>query len=221
MKSINSEELDQLKEHLIKKPFQYQEVFLEVLDHYSSAYEQTEEGIDETISRLDIEFTNQKVESINKQFIQDLTRKMRNAHLTVFTNYFRWPQLMISLLVIALFVLAAPVLQDSKPLKAGLLIIFGMTPMLAAIYAGIKSFLRRRSLPGKLKSGHYASMAIFIILLANYLQINTFYRVFSGNEESNILDISPYLTSGILLLGFVLCSTVLQVFWTKVKPNIA
>ena len=39
MKSISNPELQQISYHLIQKPFKYEEVFQEVLDHYASAYE--------------------------------------------------------------------------------------------------------------------------------------------------------------------------------------
>ncbi|WP_421873812.1 hypothetical protein [Marinoscillum sp.] len=220
MKSISPKEIDLLKDHLIKKPFKYQEVFLEVLDHYATAYEQSDETLDQTVTRLDQIFTPGKIEMINERYLKDLTRKMRKAHFTFFTNYFRWPQLITTFVVIAVFITAAPLLHAYKPLKVSLFILLAILPLCFAIYAWIKAFQKRKALPGKLKNGHFAAMGTFIVLTMNYAQVNTFYRFFSGNEQANIFEISAYWTAGFLLLGLMLCSTSLQVFWTKVKPNL-
>ena len=219
MKTITTNELDLLKAHLIKKPFKYQEVFLEVLDHYASAYEHSDDSLEETIAKIDHVFPNERIEDINSRYIKDLTRQMRKAHFTLFTNYFRWPQLVTSLLTIALFVVAAPLIHEVKSIKVAMIIVFGLAPLILFVYATLKSFELRRRLPGKLKNGHYQVLVVSSLLIFNYLQINSFYRLFTGSENANILDVSPYLTAGILLVGLILCSTTLQLYFTKVKPN--
>lgn len=219
MKAITTKELELLKEHLIKKPFKYQEVYLEVLDHYASAYEQSDDSLEETIAKPDRAFPNARIEDINARYIKDLTRQMRKAHFTFFTKFFRWPQIVTTLLVIALFMVAAPYVQEYKPVKVSIFVGLGMVPLLLFIYAAIKAFRLRQSLPGKLKNAHYHALGVFSVLTLNYLQIQTFYRFFTDDEKGNVLDVSPYLTAGFLLIGLALCSTTIQLFNTKVKPN--
>tara|TARA_B100001250_G_C19678700_1_gene734856 strand:+ start:438 stop:1103 length:666 start_codon:yes stop_codon:yes gene_type:complete len=219
MKIITTQELDLLKDHLIKKPFKYQEVFLEVLDHYASAYEQSDDSLEETIVKTDRVFPNARIEDINSRYIKDLTRQMRKAHFTFFTNFFRWPQIITTLLVIALFMLFAPYIQDYKPLKVSIFLGLGIVPLLLFFYAAVRSFRLRQRLPGKLKNAHYHALGVFSVLTLNYLQIQTFYKLFSGVENGHVMDISPYLTALFLLVGLALCSTTIQLFNAKVKPN--
>ncbi len=49
MKPISKTELQQISDHLIKRPFKYEEVFQEVLDHYASVYEQSDKALDEVL----------------------------------------------------------------------------------------------------------------------------------------------------------------------------
>ncbi|WP_258099471.1 hypothetical protein [Marinoscillum pacificum] len=219
MKTITTQELDLLKDHLIKKPFKYQEVFLEVLDHYATAYEQSEDSLEETIVKTDRVFPNARIEDINARYIKDLIRQMRKAHFTFFTNFFRWPQLLTTVLIVILFMLAAPIIHEYKAIKLTIFLGLAFVPFVLTIYVGVKSFRKRREYPGKLKNGHYNAMSIFLIIALNYMQINSFFRFFSDTENANMLEISPYWTAGFLLIGLALCSTTIQLFNAKVKPN--
>ena len=64
MRTISKLELDTLKEYLGTKPFQYEEVYNEVIDHYATAYEQTEKELNDIIRDQDEHFTDKKIKEI-------------------------------------------------------------------------------------------------------------------------------------------------------------
>ena len=114
MRTIKPEELEDLKKHLLEKPFKYEEVYNEVLDHYATAYEESEETLEKLINDLDQKFSNSKIEEINTRYFDDLKRSLRKSHWTIFIGHLRWPQLAFTLILSIALVFISPVFMTNK-----------------------------------------------------------------------------------------------------------
>ena len=96
MKMITPKELERLKNHLIRKPFVYEQVYLEVLDHYAAAYEASDQSLDATIEEQDQEFTNLKIFNFNETYKKELDKQVLRDHLRVLTDLLSMPQLIVT-----------------------------------------------------------------------------------------------------------------------------
>ncbi len=221
MRTISKIELDTLKEYLGTKPFQYEEVYNEVIDHYATAYEQTEKELNDIIRDQDEHFTDKKIKEIDKQYIAEVKRQLFKAHLGLIFGYFKWPQCLISLSAVALFFLLGPLFLKYHSIALGLFIAFSLIPYIFMAYALGASRQMDSKLPGKIINGRLSQagrLGVFGIL---YLQTDWLYRHVVPNPAQSILSDNMYLTSFILLTGFALCWSIYQLFRLKFKPVIS
>jgi len=108
MSTISREDLVIIKKNLSKKPFTYEEVYNEVLDHYATAYEQSEGELQVVMSELDEEFNDHKIRQINSRYFNDLKKSLRNTHWKMFIGNFRYPQVVNTIIYILILSLLAP-----------------------------------------------------------------------------------------------------------------
>lgn len=221
MKTISKVELDTLKEYLGKRPFRYEEVYNEVIDHYATAYEQSDLGLYEVIREQDKHFTDKKINEIDKQYLSDINRQINKAHLGLFIGYFKWPQLLMTLSVAILFFIMGPLFMAFQGLTFGLFLLFFLTPYAFMAYVMAISRKMDKKLPGKIINGKLSQAGRLSILSLMYFQINQFYRFLSDSPDGSVFEQNMYLTSTILLVGFAICWSCYQLFRLKFKPVLA
>ncbi|WP_421873808.1 hypothetical protein [Marinoscillum sp.] len=220
MKTITKVELDTLKEYLGKRPFRYEEVYNEVVDHYASAYEGSDKDLYDVIREQDKHFTDKKIRQIDQQYITDVKKQLYKAHLGLILGYFKWPQLLMTLAVVLVFFSAGPILLDFHDIAFSLFLLFFFTPYVFMIYVMGASRKMDSNLPGKIINGRLSEagrLGVFGIL---YLQTDWLYSHVVPNPAESILEDNMYLTSFILLIGFALGWTTYQLFRLKFKPVI-
>ena len=154
MRAIKPEELQYLKKHLLEKPFKYEEVYNEVLDHYASAYEESEETLEKVINDQDQKFSNSKIEEINSTYFNDLKKSLRKSHGTIFMGHFRWPQLVYTIIAAAVLMLLSPYLMTSKGLVFSVFIFLTVIPAIIGLYLYFYWAVRRLRGKTKLKNAH-------------------------------------------------------------------
>ena len=219
MKSISSEELDLLKEHLMQKPFKYEEVFNEVLDHYATAYEKSTADIEIVLSELDQHFTYRKVDEINSRYLNDLKKHLRKSHWTIFLGNFRWPQLMYTVISGFVLLLAGPLLVDQKWLAISLFALFGVSPALIGVYLYFYWLVRKIRGITNLKNAHAELFGMAFGFSAIYMQLPNLSRMFM-DDSFRLLQYHPMLTSGLLFLGMILFITSMIMIFSKIKPSV-
>ncbi len=220
MNKITNDELKTLRDHLLKKPFKYEEVFDEVLDHYASAYEQSELSLEEVISNQDHQFPNNKIEDINRRYYNDLRRHLRKDHFSIFLGNFRWPQLLTTLLLAVLFLALGPLVVQYKLLGIVLFSTFVIAPMFFGLFYYSKWGYRKLLGKTKLKNAHAEFFGVALGFILGYAQIPTFIRVFY-NEDFKMLQHHWLLTAGILFLGMILFTTSMKMIFVKIRPAIS
>ncbi|WP_258099473.1 hypothetical protein [Marinoscillum pacificum] len=221
MKTITKTELDTLKEYLGTKPFRYEEVYNEVIDHYATAYEQSDLGLYDVIREQDKHFTDKKIREIDQLFIKDVKRQLYKAHLGLFIGYFKWPQFLMTLGVSLLFFLAGPIFFNYQIVAQTLFVVFYITPYLFMFYVMFVSRRMDRKLPGKIVNGKLSQVGRLGLYVIFYFILDRLYLRVIPNPEESILEDNMYLTSFVLLLGFAICWSSYQLFRLKFKPVLA
>ncbi|MEQ8237791.1 MAG: hypothetical protein RIA69_01195 [Cyclobacteriaceae bacterium] len=219
MKSITTQDLQTIQNHLLQKPFKYEEVFDEVLDHYATSYEQSDDTLDQVLSDLDNEFTYSKINSLNAKYFDDLRKHLRQTHWSIFFGNFKWPNLLYTLACVAGFILISPILFESKTLTKFLFGAFGAIPTFLGLYFYLKWGVKRMSGKTKLKNAHAELFGMAVGFSIFYMQIPTFGRLIY-HENMKMLELHPLLTAGLLLIGLVSLSTSMKMIMTKIKPAI-
>ncbi|WP_421873810.1 hypothetical protein [Marinoscillum sp.] len=218
MKSISAEELDQLKGHLMKKPFKYEEVYHEVLDHYATAYERSSESLGEVRVELDKDFSDNKVEDINSRYFDDLKRSLRKSHGTIFMGHFRWPQLMYTLIAtIVLWVITPFLMVNSKVVYVAFACLT-VTPAVVGLYLYFYWAVKRLRGKTKLKNAHAELFGVAFGFSTAYIQLPQLCKLF--DEDFNVLMYDSALTTVILFLALILFQTSFTLMFNRLKPAI-
>lgn len=220
MKSITPKELEILKKHLLKKPFVYEQVFLEFLDHYATAYEQSDLAMEELFLEQDREFTNRKISIINERYKEELDKQILRAHFQVVTDLFKFPQLVLTALVLLLGFYFSDALFAYTNLKLTLFFTMAFIPFVFFGYVAFKRLMNEQEIHWKLKNAHLHLLFLGCLIPVNLVHINSLYSAFASGKHS-ILDVHPILTVSILFLQLATCISVFRVGMTKLKPVIA
>lgn len=220
MKAITSDQLDQLKTHLIKKPFKYEEVFNEVLDHYASAYEQSNQVLEEVVAELDMAFTHQKIDQINKKYFRDLRYHLRKTYFSILAGNFRWPQLIYTLAYVTFFILALPILSQNERLFRAVFLIIACSPLLLGVSVYTTWGIRRLRNNIPLKNAHANLFGEAMPLSFIYTQIPNLIKTFFGIPFS-LKYIQPEIIGLLLFIGSIILSSSVKMIATKIKPAIS
>tara|TARA_Y100001949_G_C15963868_1_gene320583 strand:- start:88 stop:747 length:660 start_codon:yes stop_codon:yes gene_type:complete len=218
MRAIKPEELQYLKKHLLEKPFKYEEVYNEVLDHYASAYEESEETLEKVINDQDQKFSNSKIEEINSTYFNDLKKSLRKSHGTIFMGHFRWPQLVYTIIAAAVLMLLSPYLMTSKGLVFSVFIFLTVIPAIIGLYLYFYWAVRRLRGKTKLKNAHAELFGVAFGFSVTYIQLPQLCKLF--DENFNLLMYNSVLTSGVLFVAFILFQTSMAMMLKKIKPAI-
>lgn len=124
----------------------YQEVYEELLDHYTMAVEvkiQEGKSFEQALEEVHKDFGgNKSVKLIEKRYNKQLFRFYRNLHLKNIGSHFRWPQTLVTLIIGGLVYALSYLLQGSILLFYGLSIL-ALVPFALSIYFFFK--LRREA----------------------------------------------------------------------------
>ncbi|MEM7296945.1 MAG: hypothetical protein AAF391_01630 [Bacteroidota bacterium] len=216
---INEQELETIKAHLCSKPFSYEEVYDEVLDHYATAYEASTVPLKEVIEGLDKEFTDSKIRSINSKYFQDLKKTLRKSSWSLFLGNFRWPHLITTLIYVVLLFFIVPLAMGNKWVMTFLFVSVASIPIIMGFYYYLKWVGRKWGRKTHLKNAHAELSGIAFGLSAVYMQLPGLAKIFMG-DDFKLLQYDPILTGSVLLLGIVLLSTSLKMITSKIKPAI-
>lgn len=219
MRTINFEELEILKAHLNNRPFQYEEVYNEVLDHYATAYENSENELDQVLAEMDEVFPNHRIALINSKYLDDLRKQLRKSHWTIFLGNFRWPQIVYTILIGILCIGLAPFLILSEWFVYPLWLVLGCTPLILALYYYSRWGIRRIKGQTKLKNGHAQMSGIVVGTASVYIQLPNIPKAFT-DDEINLLMTNELVTALILFVGVILALTSITFAQTKLKPAI-
>ena len=102
MRTLTTNQKQQLAIHLAKKPIEYIELYNELYDHYALAYENGENDFKNTLQILDQEFDYYKLVNINGNLVDKTTKQANKIYLSEFKNFWRWPQIISTLAIIFL-----------------------------------------------------------------------------------------------------------------------
>ena len=217
MNEIKAQELERIKKHLQQKPFTYEEVFDEVLDHYATAYESSELSMDKILDELDAEFTHSRIEEINKKYFNDLKKSLRKNHWLVFLGNFKWPQLINTLIYMVLIILLTPYVIENEWLGLSLYMGFALIPVFFGLFYYFKWVFRWYQGKTRLKNAHAELFGIITAFSVFYIQLPAMGRMFF-DEGFELLQYNPLLTAFILIVGMILLITSVKMFTTKMKP---
>lgn len=218
MSQIDSNELAQLQEHLMKKPFKYEEVYHEVLDHYATAYERSSESLGEVMAELDKDFSNKKVEEINSKYFDDLKRSLRKSHGTIFMGHFRWPQLMYTLIATIILWVITPFLMVNHKVVYVAFACLTVTPAIIGLYLYFYWAVKRLRGKTKLKNAHAELFGVAFGFSTAYIQFPQLCKLF--DEDFNVLMYNSALTTVILLIALILFQTSFSLMFNRLKPAI-
>lgn len=192
-----------------------------MLDHYASAYEQSDKTLREVLEELDEEFLNSRIVKMNEQFKKDVTNKLETAHFNIFIRHFRWPQILSTLSITGLLFLASQFIQPINWLKSALVYSVAAIPLLSVAYFGAKILRKKGLIPWTLENVHFRYLWVIFNISMIYLQLCTLTYKFFKVDGKTLLDYSPIVTTCVLFLGFLLLSTTAQLILKKIRPAIA
>jgi len=216
---INEKELETVKAHLLEKPFIYEEVFNEVVDHYATTYEQSEQSLDFVLCQLDREFDDKKIREINAGYLAELKRAVKRTHWSMFKKNFRWPQLMVTLLYLIPVTLLIPFAMEYRWLSRALFIAFVSIPMILGLFYYSRSTIRRWKSKTKHYNAHAEVWGSSLLFLVFYIQIPTLSSIIA-NDQYSVVEYHPLLTGLILSVGLISTVTAINFFNLKLKPNL-
>ncbi len=216
MKMITPKELERLKNRLIRKPFVYEQVYLEVLDHYAAAYEASDQSLDATIEEQDQEFTNLKIFNFNETYKKELDKQVLRDHLRVLTDLLRMPQLIVTSLIVLLGFYFDDVLFEASNLKLTLFFALAFIPFVILGYIAIKAMKRKQEILWELKTAHFNVMFLSCLIPVNLVHVNSI-----SSAKNSIMDINAPLTVVILLTQVAMCISIIHVTVTNIKPVLA
>ncbi|WP_258099472.1 hypothetical protein [Marinoscillum pacificum] len=218
MRTIKPEELEDLKKHLLEKPFKYEEVYNEVLDHYATAYECSDQTFCQVISEMDEQFPDRKISEINTRYFNDLRKSLRKNHGTIFMGHFRWPQLVYTIIAAAVLMLLSPYLMTSKGLVFSVFVFLTVIPAIIGLYLYFYWAVRRLRGKTKLKNAHAELFGVAFGFSVTYIQLPQLCRLF--DEEFNLLMYNSVLTTGVLFVALILFQTSMTMILKRIKPAI-
>lgn len=124
----------------------YQEVYEELVDHYTTAVEmkiQDGKSFEQALEEVHKDFGGNKgVKHIEERFNSQMFRFYRNLHLKNIGNNFRWPQTLVTLIIGGLVYALSYLLQGNILLFYGLSIL-ALVPFALSLYYFFK--LRREA----------------------------------------------------------------------------
>ena len=199
---LNPQQTDTILAELKKAGIKYQEVYEELVDHYTSAIEvKVQEGttFDQALQEVHTEFGGNKgVKHIEECYNKQLFKFYRNLHLQNLRLHFQWPQVLVTLCMGTLVYALSYLLKGNVLLFYGLSLV-ALTPFALSIYY----FFRFRK-----KANYSKKTAKGNLLIAiggyglNFLNILIFVpRIFSNEAiGKDILLLYPAFVSILITL---------------------
>ncbi|MGM0581209.1 MAG: hypothetical protein ACQETL_11050 [Bacteroidota bacterium] len=218
MRTLSSIQKEQLAKHIAEKPIEYIELYNELFDHYSSAYEKDEESFDATLEALDDHFHHQKVKSINHNLLKKTKSSVNEIYWAELKDFWRWPQI-ISTIGFLIIIIA---LINFTSIK--LLVWYIIIPMLffntSLLLYG--TYLRKRKKYGnkKFKSAHFNASQHYLNLPTTIFNLCIFLPVMAlESDSSRVLFFENYPVVVFILLILFSTSAYIgfKVFRTKIR----
>lgn len=215
MRKLTEDQKEQLKSHLKKKLIEYVELYDEIYDHYASAYEQGDEHLDKVIIRLDQTFTQAYIDDHRKKIHKRIFKNIRSVYKKEIRNFFKWPQMVTSVLS-ALLIMTIAYFLPTESLKLYVLLPLLAIPMVPFLYFFVQE--HRKLVPRNLKSAAYEAInkiGIIPAIVFNVANLATFTGVDSNKEVSAVILGLSIIT----LIAYDIIT--IKVFKHKVKYQMA
>jgi len=217
MREISQIQLSEFVNHLSAKKFSYQEVFDELLDHYASAYEQSEKSVKEIIQELDQDFTQSKIEKIESRYLEDLKVKLRKSYFHLLAKRFKFPKIVVTILLVVLFWIATPYLARKEFISLTLFVVFSALPIFTGLFVYLKWGYKRALGKVKYRSAYSELVGFSFPLVVIYSQIPNLTKIIAGK---NLIFDNPVIHSCFLFIGLIICSVSINMIRTNYKPVI-
>lgn len=216
MRQITEIELKRLKKHLVKKPFTYEEVYFEVLDHYVSACEMSDKPCAEVIAELDQEFSNQQIERLNKAYIKSLNSQIFRAFKQSLISFFEPPKLAKTILIIGIFGAMSGIFVEYPIISKALLIVICLIPYVLSIYFGFKTNFKDPDYPGGFTNAHASRVSI--ITSSSALIYNVMIILAFMSPDFSIFNLGKFYITATLLIGLWMSAASVKVYQSKFQP---
>jgi hypothetical protein len=211
MRKLTEDQHEDLRQHLKQKNIEYVELYDEIYDHYASAFELGQEKLEDVNNRLDQTFTQEYIDDHRKQIDKRIFKGIRSVYKKEMSKFFRWPQIMASILS-GLLIMTVAFAIPLDLFKFYILIPCYAIPMIPFLYFFIQE--HRKLVPRNLKSASYQAMnkmAIIPLLVFNVANSITLFGDNSNQEVSAfILGLSI-----IILIAYDIIT--IKVFKQKIK----
>ncbi|WP_375581406.1 hypothetical protein ABWH96_10490 [Marivirga tractuosa] len=218
MKTLTSEQKTQLAEHIANKPIQYIELYNELYDHYASTYEKGENDFKTTLENLDQEFDYFKLVSINMNLVGKTMKTANKLYLSEFKKFWRWPQIISTLVVILLGYTLIEILPMNFIFWCILIPLSAFTvgiPAYGYILSRLKKYGNKR-----LNSAHLSATTHFLILPTSIFNMSAMFPVLILEPYQPRQDFYvqyPLVPLFMILLFFSLAYIGFKLFRTKIK----
>ncbi|SMG10150.1 hypothetical protein SAMN05661096_00295 [Marivirga sericea] len=215
MRKLSDNQKEELQIHLKQKLIEYVELYDEIYDHYASAYELGNDNFENIINGLDQTFTQEYIDEHRKQISKRIFKNIRSVYKKEINKFFRWPQIVTSVLFVALIVAVVYLL----PLYSSIWYILFPTiaiPIVPFIYFLIQE--HRKLVPRNLKSASYQAMNKIGSLFSLVFNSALFFTSFADNWSHWVTAVVLGLSISVLIAYAVIT---LKVFKQKMRYQIA
>jgi hypothetical protein len=218
MRTLSTDQKEELAQHIATKPIKYIELYNELYDHYALAYENGEESFQQTVENLDEEFDYYKLVSINRNPVGKTMKQANKIYLSEFKNFWRWPQIISTLAIIFLGYTFIKILPMN-------IIFWSILIPLTLLSIGIPAYgytlSRLKKYGGKrLDSAHLSATTHLLILPTTILNLSTILPVFflePYQERVVFYQQYPLMPLILILVILSLAYIGLKVFRTKIR----
>ncbi|SMG10134.1 hypothetical protein SAMN05661096_00293 [Marivirga sericea] len=218
MKTLTTDQNEELAQHIAKKPIKYIELYNELYDHYALAYENGEKSFEQTLQDLDKEFDYYKLVSINRNLVGKTIKSVNKIYVSEFKKFWRWPQIISTLAIIFL----GFTLIETLPMD---IIFWWILIPLTFFSIGIPTYgyvlSRLKKYGGKrLNSAHLSATTHFLILPTSILNLSTILPVFflePYQERVVFYENYPLVPFAFLMIFLIVGYIGLKVFKSKIR----
>ncbi len=217
MRTLTEDQRNLLKTHLSKTYIEYVELYDEIYDHYASAYEQGENDFESVLNNLDEQFTKEYINDNKTKLSKNIYKKVLALYKKEAIAFLLWPQIIISVLAVAIIMFLVYLLPYSTFLYY-VLIPAMLLSLFPYLYFSIQIH-RKLILPLNLKSASYEAtnkIGSVVVIAFNFLNFISII-VRDNTSDSN----NPYILGvSVLLFGWYSVIT-LKVFKQRIKHQLA
>jgi predicted permease len=211
---LNKDHKIHFSQYLQKKPIRYIELYNELYDHYATGYEEGNQDFETSLASTDEQFTWELIHEINQKVPKKTQKSLNQTILSEFRSFWKWPQILASLLVLLLtFILFIQLHYKVSAYIVGSVLIPYILLLTGLIL--YPKFTKKK----KYKSAYVDATSGTLILPVSLFNLSIFLPILIG-EEGNKFDLwsaYPLVPTIILLLFLFSIHIGYKVYKTKVR----